>query len=299
MKSLLFVLNPCAGQRKANRVLAEIIGIFNRAEYRVITHVTASQGEAVQVVQQYADSVDLVICCGGDGTLNETVAGLLACGRDIPIGYIPAGSTNDLASSLKLSSNILTAARDAIEGTPERFDVGSFQGRYFSYVASFGAFTKISYTTPQNVKNAMGHAAYVFSGIQELTQIKPKHLRFELDDGQVIEDDFLFGAISNSTSIGGILSFPPDTVDLQDGQFELLLIRPPKDAGEMTEFLSAVQKQTYRCAMVTLCKARTLHITAPADMDWTLDGEREPGKASITVENHSRAVQIIRREEKK
>ena len=299
MKSLLFVLNPCAGQRKANRVLAEIIGIFNRAAYQVITHVTASQGQATQVVQQYADSVDLVICCGGDGTLNETVAGLLACGRDIPIGYIPAGSTNDLASSLKLSSDILTAARDAIEGTPERFDVGSFQGRYFSYVASFGAFTKISYTTPQNVKNAMGHAAYVFSGIQELTQIKPKHLRFELDDGQVIEDDFLFGAISNSTSIGGILSFPPDTVDLQDGQFELLLIRPPKDAGEMTEFLSAVQKQTYRCAMVTLCKARTLHITAPADMDWTLDGEREPGKASITVENHSRAVQIIRREEKK
>ena len=202
MKQMLFVMNPYAGMRKANKVLTEILEIFNRAGYLVHFYTTAASGDGERFVQEHAPGHDVVVCCGGDGTFNETVSGILKSGCDIPVGYIPAGSTNDFASSLRLSSDPVQAARDIVSGEPERFDVGCFDGRYFSYVASFGAFTRASYSTPQSVKNALGHTAYTLSGIQELSQLKNEHVRLELTDGTVIEDDFLFGAISNSTSVG-------------------------------------------------------------------------------------------------
>ena len=209
MKKILFIMNPYAGMRKANRHLADIIAIFNRAGYDVQTYMTAAPGDCITAVEQKAAGADLIVCAGGDGTFNETVTGLLRSGLDIPVGYIPAGSTNDFATSLKLPTNILDAARLIVEGEPTAYDVGRFGERYFTYVASFGAFTKASYTTPQNVKNALGHTAYILSGIQELSQIRKIHVRFDLDDGNVVEDDFIFGAISNSTSVGGILTLDP------------------------------------------------------------------------------------------
>ncbi len=296
MKKLLFVMNPYAGQKKANRQLAEIIEIFNRADYEVLTFMTAGQGDAENIVLRHMDEVDLVVCCGGDGTFNETASAVLKSGRDIPVGYIPAGSTNDFAASLKLPTDILEAARTVVEGKPIRVDAGSFGGRFFSYVASFGAFTRASYATPQNVKNALGHVAYVLSGIQELSQIKARRLRFTLPDGTVIEDDFIFGAISNSTSVGGILTLSADRVDMTDGKLELLLVRSPKDAKELADCLVALQQKTYNCAMMTFLSTESVHITAPADMDWTLDGEREPGREEISVECCHRSLQIIRQE---
>lgn len=295
MKKLFFVMNPYAGQRKANRYLASIIDIFNRAGYTVTVHITAGPGDATQVVERMAPQMDLVVCCGGDGTFNETVAGVLKSGVQVSVGYIPAGSTNDFASSLQLSGNILQAARDIVEGEPEWFDLGSFGGRYFSYVASFGAFTKASYTTPQSVKNALGHMAYVLSGIQEISQLRSYHLRFQLPSGRVLEDDFLFGAVSNSTSVGGILTLAPDKVDMRDGKFELLLIRSPRELFELTECIIALQRQTYNCSMITFLSTPSVTITAPEDMDWTLDGEREPGRASIEAKNLHHAVRILRR----
>lgn len=229
MKKLLLIVNPHAGQRKASKHLTEIIDIFNRAGYEVIAHITASPGDCENMVMHYAHKLAMVVCCGGDGTFNETISGILRSGVDIPVGYIPAGSTNDFANSLQLPLDIPQAAHVSAGGTPFRVDMGSFGGRYFSYVASFGAFTRTSYITSQNVKNALGHVAYVLGGIQELSQIKARHLRFELPDGRVLEDDYLFGAISNSTSVGGILTIPPDRVDMTDGKLELLLIRAPKD----------------------------------------------------------------------
>lgn len=295
MKKLFFVMNPFAGQRRANRQLAEIIGIFNRANYIVNTYMTASSGDCEKAVMRFAQDADLVVCCGGDGTFNEAVSGMLKCGMDVPIGYLPAGSTNDFASSLKLSSDLLAAARDIVEGTEERIDVGSFGGRYFSYVASFGAFTKTSYTTPQNVKNMLGHLAYVLSGIQELSQMKTHFLRFELPDGQVVEDNFLFGAVSNSTSVGGVLTLAPDKVDMTDGKFELLLVRAPRDAFELTDCLMALQRQTYNCAMMTFLSTPSVKITAPKDMAWTLDGEREDGHSNIEINCLQHAFSLIRR----
>ncbi len=296
MKKLLFVMNPYAGQKKANRHLVQILEIFNRAGYDVTVYMTAGPGDGEQAVRRLAKDMDVVACCGGDGTLNETIAGIMKAGVDVPIGYIPAGSTNDLANSLGLSTDILRAARDIVEGVAKPLDVGSFGGRYFSYVASFGAFTRASYATPQNVKNALGHMAYILGGIQELSQIRTQRVRFELPDGRIIEDDFLFGAVSNSTSMGGVLNLSKDIVDMADGKFELLLIRAPREFLELTECIIALQKQTYNCSMITFLSTDRVRVSAQPDMDWTLDGEREPGHAHIEVENLHHAVHIIRRE---
>ena len=292
MKKLLFVVNPCAGQRKARRYLADIIEVFNRAGYMVLTHMTECSGDGEQIVMRFAPEVDLVVCRGGDGTFNEAVSGLLKSGYEVPIGYIPAGSTNDFASSLHLSPDMVQAARDIVRGEQTQLDIGCFEGRYFSYIASFGAFTRTSYTTPQELKNVFGHTAYLLSGIQELSQLKSYPVRFDLPDGTVIEDKFIFGAISNSTSVGGILTLSEDQVDLCDGQFELLLIRTPKDLSELTECVQALKNQTYNCGMLTFIKTDQLKITAPESMNWTLDGEKESGHSQINVQCLHHAARI-------
>lgn len=292
MKQLLFILNPRAGMRKANRVLAEILDIFNRADYDVHIYVTAGQQDGTDAVKRLAKGMDLVVCCGGDGTLNETVTGLLSSGLDIPVGYIPAGSTNDFANSMKLPADPVEAARKIVEGMPQRLDVGIFGDRYFTYVASFGAFAKASYATPQNVKNALGHTAYVLEGIRELGQIRNLHLSLELD-GETLEDDFLFGAICNSTSVGGILTLAPEQVDMADGKFEVLLVRAPKDLAEVAECISAVQKQQYNCRMITFRSASSVKIFAAEELDWTLDGEKGPTCQNITVSNLHHAIRLV------
>ena len=297
MKKLFFVMNPCAGMRKANRVLPEILSVFNRAGFDVITYITQFQGDAAEIVAQRAGEMDLVVCCGGDGTFNEAVTGLLRSGADIPIGYIPAGSTNDFAESLRLPLNPVDAAWAIVEGTPVSYDLGKFQDRYFSYVASFGAFTRASYATTQTAKNALGHAAYLLEGIQEISQLRNIRARLELDEEVVIEDDFLFGAICNSTSVAGLLTLDPHKVDMRDGKFEILLVRAPKDLAELGECVQAVQKQIYNCRMVTFCSARQIRVTIDPGIPWTLDGEKENGHGQLLVENLHHAFRLIKREE--
>lgn len=297
MKKMLFVFNPYSGMRRGNRHLADMIALFNRADYEVITHITGGPKDATNVVQQRAKDVDLVVCCGGDGTFNETISGLLLSGADVPLGYIPAGSTNDFAASLKIPTNMMQAAKDIVEGEPTAYDVGKFGDRYFSYVASFGAFTRTSYSTPQNIKNALGHTAYVLEGIQELSQIRKERLRFEID-GQVIEDDFLFGAISNSISVGGILSLDPKVVDMADGKLEILLVRAPLDILEIPECIRAVRSQRYNCSMITFLSAQKIRVFADPAMPWTLDGEREDGHAQVDVENIHLAIKLMQRKKK-
>ena len=293
MKKLLFILNPFAGQRKANKLLTEIVEILNRADYEVTVYITAGQDDARRTAKHYAEQMDVIVCCGGDGTFNETAAGILESGVDVPIGYIPAGSTNDFANSLKLPIDILQAAKMIAKGNTRRVDMGSFGGRFFSYVSSFGAFTRASYATPQNAKNTLGHMAYLLSGIQELSQIKKHDLRFELPDGRVLEDGYLFGAISNSTSFAGVLTIPAERVDMSDGKLELMLIRAPKDALELADCLLAIQRQTYDCAMITFLSTESVKVTAPGDMDWTIDGEREPGRTDIQVDCLHHALQVV------
>ena len=294
MKKLLFVMNPYAGTRRANRYLPEIISIFNRAGYTVTAHMTAGSGDCTEVVERMAPEMDIVACCGGDGTFNETINGVLRSGADVPVGYIPAGSTNDFAASLKLPTGVLDAARAIVEGEPRRYDVGKFGDRYFSYVASFGAFTKASYATPQNIKNALGHTAYILGGIQEISQLRTTHMRLELDD-EVLEDDFLFGAVSNSTSVGGILTLDPMQVDMTDGKFELLLVRAPKDLMELSECILALQSQQYNCAMITFRSARHMRAVCDPDIPWTLDGERADGRETVDIYNVHHAIRLLQK----
>lgn len=294
MKKMLFIMNPFAGQKKANKALSEILLLFSQAGYEVVTHMTTGQGDASVEAQRWVDRMDLVVCCGGDGTLNEVITGVLRAGSTTPIGYIPAGTTNDFASSLKLSGNLLQAARDIVEGEPVAYDVGRFGQRYFSYVASFGAFTKSSYVVPQNIKNALGHTAYVLGGISELSQIRNEHIRMEID-GEVVEDDFLFGAICNSTSIGGILTLDPRQVDMGDGLFEILLVRAARNLEEIGECIRAVQSQKYNCEMITFRSARNIKIFANPNMPWTLDGEKEEGHQEVTVENLHHAIRLMQK----
>ncbi len=295
MKKMLFIINPISGQKRANKHLMDILSLFNRAGYDTHVHVTGCSGDAAEAAARLGADMDLVVCCGGDGTFNETLSGLLSKGIDVPLGYIPAGSTNDLASSLKLSGNIMQAAQDILEGEPTPYDVGLFDSRYFSYVASFGAFTKTSYNTPQTIKNALGHTAYVLGGIQELSQIRKEHIRMEID-GRVVEDDFLFGAISNSTSVGGVLTLDPKVVDMADGRFEILLVRAPQNLTEISECILAVQNQNYdSCAMITFCSAKQVKIYADPQMPWTLDGEREDGHGEILVQNLHHAIRLMKK----
>ena len=295
MKKMLFIMNPYSGTRRANRYLADIITLFNRADYEVNIHMTAGPGDATLFAETHALDVDLVVCCGGDGTLNETITGMIRCGAAAPIGYIPAGSTNDFAASLKLSTNIMQAAQDILEGEAVVYDVGRFCDRYFSYVASFGAFTKSSYATPQSIKNMLGHTAYVLEGISELSQIRPFHVKMELED-EIVEDDFLFGCISNSTSIGGILTLDPKLVDMADGYLEVFLVRAPRNLTEISECIQALQNQRYNdCAMITFGPARHVQITAEADMPWTLDGEKFDGQENIEVENLHHAIRLMQK----
>lgn len=278
---------------RANRYLTQMLPIFIRAGYDVTVHITAFAGDATQTAQRLAGEMDTVVCCGGDGTFNETITGVLRSGADVAVGYIPAGTTNDFARSLKIPTNVMAAARAVVEGTPQPLDMGRFGQRYFSYVASFGVFTRLSYATPQNVKNALGHMAYLMGGMQELSQLRTCHMRFILDGDRVVEDDFVFGAVCNATTLGGVLMLDPQRVDLRDGKFELLLIRAPRDLAELADCVRALQSQKYDCKHITFLSASQMEVEAAEMMSWTLDGEQENGHRNVTVENLHHAVRVI------
>ena len=293
MKKLFLVMNPCSGKKRANKVLAEIIDVFNRADYEVTAYMTAARGDATRAAAERAADFDRIVCIGGDGTLNEVIAGLHEVGQQTPIGYIPAGSTNDFANSLGLPKDLLDAARLAATGEPRKLDIGSFNGRCFSYVASFGAFTRTSYATPQGMKNALGHVAYLLAGAKELTSIRSTHMRFVLADGTSFEDDYIFGAISNSPSVAGLLTLSPDLVDLNDGLFELLLIRKPHSLLELSDCVLALTTQEYHTPMLTMVSTGRVEIDCPSELDWTLDGEYAAGQAHCVVENLHDAIRVI------
>ena len=296
MKKLLFLMNPCAGQKKANRHLTEIISLFNSHGWEVTTFMTTGPGSGRRIISERAQEYELIVCAGGDGTLNETICGVLDAGSDCPIGYIPCGSTNDFAATLGLSTDIMTAAAEIMEGEPTEYDVGRWNDRYFSYIASFGAFTRVSYATPQNLKNALGHLAYVLSGIQELPQIRNIPIRLELD-GEALEGEYLFGAVSNSTSGGGLLTINPRLVDLRDGKFVVMLVRMVRDTAELAECVAALQNQTYDCAAISFRSVSRLTVHQSPELDWTLDGERAEGSETITIQNLHRAVRLVQKRE--
>ena len=295
MENLLLIYNPNSGTRKSARHLSEAAEVFTRNGYLVTALPTMKRGDATEYVKRFGPDYDLLVVMGGDGTYNEVVSGYVESGLKTPIGYIPAGSTNDFAQSLGLSHDIAEAAEDIADGVPSSIDSGEFNGRVFTYVASFGAFVKASYATPQNIKNALGHMAYILAGASSLADIRPIHATIRTDS-ETYEGDYLFGAVSNSTSMGGILKLKPEDVDMSDGLFELLLLRTSDDVREIGDLVRAVAEQKYDTTpMLTFVESSRFVIDIPEAVDWSLDGEYQKGVQHIVIENRPGAVNLIRK----
>ena len=293
MKKLLLILNPNAGLKLGRRYLPEMISLLTRAGYLVSVFVTERRGEATDFALSFGHSFDVVVACGGDGTLNEVITGLLRGGHHPLLGYIPCGSTNDFAAGLSIPSDPLQACRAIAEGVPRPLDVGCFgRDRYFSYTASFGAFTAVSYSTPQNVKNVIGHAAYILEGIRSLADIRPIHLRVTADD-QVFENDFIFGAVCNSTSLGGVLKLEDSQVHMNDGLFESLLIPFPADLIALNQILAALTAHAYADPHLIFIRASRFLFETASDHSWTLDGEEAPGQSIILIQNLHSAISLL------
>ena len=293
LKKLLLIVNPNAGTRQAHRLLPEMISALTAGGYLVTVCVTEKRGDASVFARSHAGDADLVVACGGDGTLNEVVSGLLAGGHTTPVGYIPAGSTNDFAATLGLSPDLLTACGTVCTGTPRMLDMGRFGAdRYFCYTASFGAFTSVSWSTPQNMKNVLGHAAYILQGIRSLADIRPIHMRITAD-GTVYEDDYLFGAVCNSTSLGGVLKLEDSQVDMNDGRFETLLIPFPPSLGVLNQIIGALSSRAYEDPSLVFVRASSLTFEGAPELEWTLDGEEAIAVNPLTIQNIHNAVQLI------
>ena len=291
-KKLLFVFNPLSGKGKIKNKLLEIVDIFVKNGYEVNIHPTQHPQDARDVVAEKAESYDLVVCSGGDGTLDETVTGMMLSKRQVPIGYIPAGSTNDFAGSLKIPKRMDNAAQVAVTGTPFACDIGSFNGDYFVYIAAFGIFTDVSYETSQELKNRLGHAAYILEGIKQLHTIQSYSLRIEYED-QIIEDKFIYGMVTNSTSAGGFKNITGKNVQLDDGLFEVTLIRMPGNALELSEIIASLTNMIDNTDQIYTFKTDCIRITAEEELPWTLDGEYGGNPKEVVIRNEKRAVQIM------
>lgn len=292
-KKLLIITNPRSGKAKIKNDLLKIIQIFSDADFEVTVYPTKRQGDAILRAQSLKDGeYDRVVVCGGDGTLNEVITGVMRKGLNCTLGYIPSGTLNEWSSGLKISRNAAVAASDIVTGREVDLDIGKFDDKYFSYTASFGAFTEASYSAPQEVKNVLGQAAYFFEGIKSLSNIKPIHLKFKCDDRE-IEDDFLFGAISNSMSVGGIVKFNDSVVKLNDGQFEVLLIKNPSTILQFQSIVDGILRKDLSRDGIEFFHTHEITVTGGADVPWTLDGEYAAGKDVITLTNVPSAIHLI------
>jgi len=292
MKKVIVILNPHAGKMKSKNALFNIVDSLCADNWNVTVQTTQYRGHATEIsANAKADGYDLIVCCGGDGTLNEVIGGIMEVGSDIPIGYIPAGSTNDFASSMNISLDIKKAVANIINNKPSAFDIGQFNERYFSYIASFGAFTATSYTTPQNVKNTLGHFAYVLEGIRDLGSLTKYRMSVKADNfGE--EADYIFGAVSNSTSVGGVVKLDSDIVDMCDGLFEVVLIKYPKNIADLNKVINGILASDFTSDAFTFIKTSRVEFDMEKIFPWTLDGEFESGANHIEVINHHKAIQI-------
>lgn len=283
-KRCLIVVNPCAGRRKGLRALPKLHRFFDENGYSVTDHVTASRGDG-RAFTETARDFDMIVCVGGDGTLNEVISGVLHSGKDTPVGYIPAGSTNDFARSLGIPYKPMRAAKQILSESPMKLDIGYYGDRNFIYVASFGIFTRTSYSAPQKLKNAVGHLAYILHGIREVVHIRPVEAEVEREDGSVSRERFIFGSFSNSTSFGGVLRLNPAEVDYSDGKFEVMLIRPPKNARQLSRCLRALRKgKPYDSDEISFFRGTKVTMRFPSgDVPFSLDGEYAAGKSEIEI----------------
>ncbi len=301
-KRMLVVRNPKAGSFLSQNTFLEAAGvIFKDESFNVYVYTTTGRGDATRIAREEGPGVDRIVAFGGDGTLSEVINGVMHLpAKDRPeLGYIPAGTTNDFASGVGLSRNIVKAAQTVLTGIPEPLDVGRFgEERYFSYVASFGTFTKASYSASQDLKNALGYAAYLLEGLRCLIDIRSIPLVVTAD-GTIYEDEFIFGAVSNAMSVGGMLKYGYEQVNLSDGLFEVLMIRTPKNLSEIQTLLTDVANRNFvESPHILYQKARKVCVRSEQPLAWTVDGESGGETTDVTLVNHKRAINILTPKEK-
>ncbi len=293
MKRLLFISNLKSGKNQIKPHFSAIIDMFVAAGYEVTVHTTQAVRDAYEVAAHRGSDYDLVVCSGGDGTLDEVVSGLICLEKRPPLGYIPAGTTNDFAKSLGISSNMTAAAANVLHGAPFAIDVGVFNDRNFAYVAAFGAFTDVSWQTPQQLKNTFGHLAYLMEGLKSLPSITPHRMTVEFDD-EVITDSFAYGMVTNSVSVGGFKSINGKDMELDDGLFEMLLVRMPKNLFELQAIMSAFLLQKVDERYMFSAKVDHVHFSSEEEISWTLDGEEGGCWREVELSNIKQAIKIIR-----
>lgn len=292
-RKLLFVINPSAGKGAIHEKALSCIDLFVRAGFDVTVYTTQKTRDATRIVQERAAEFDRIVCSGGDGTLNEVVSGLVEGGHKVPLGYIPAGTVNDFASSLFIPKQVMEAAKMAAGEDAQTVDIGLFDERHFCYVAAFGAFTNVSYTTPQAQKNLLGRTAYILEGIKSLPSVKPYDIRIETAEGLVIEDQFIYGMISNATSIGGFKELTPCDVRMDDGLFEVVLVRQPRTALEWQNVFNDLIQPKEDSKFLMQFKTPGLHVSSSQEISWTLDGEFGGKRKAVQISNQYQALTIF------
>lgn len=290
-KKILFVYNPRAGKAKIKSRLAEILSVFAESGYEVTVYPTGRQGDAVEIIANRKPIYDLVVCSGGDGTLDEVVTGMMQSSFLTPIGYIPAGSTNDFGGSLSLPRNMVHAAEMIVRGKNFPCDIGSFNQDVFVYIAAFGIFTEVSYETDQEIKNVLGHMAYVLEGMKRLPSVRSHHMKVTCEDGE-IEDDFIFGMITNSVSVGGFKNITGKNVKLDDGVFEVTLIKAPRNPVELNQIMLSLLNRDIDTSLMYCFRTASLRLESEQEVAWTLDGENGGSHTDVYIENRHRAVEI-------
>lgn len=291
-KKMLFIYNPRAGKAKIRSNLLDIIDIFAKAGYEVTAYPTQAKGDGrIAVIERKIGYYDLVVCSGGDGTLDEVVTGMMQCEKKIPIGYVPAGSTNDFANSLHIPKNMIDAAQVIVEGKTFGCDIGTFNDDIFVYIAAFGIFTEVSYETSQDIKNILGHMAYILEGMRRLASIKSYRMKIESDE-LTVEGEFLFGMVTNSTSVGGFKRITGKYVQLDDGEFEVTLIKMPNNPMELNMIMAALINRNINTDCMYCFKAKALSITSEEEVAWTLDGEFGGEHRIVEIRNQRQALCI-------
>ncbi len=290
-KSLMLIVNPYSGKGLSNNALGAIVSSFCDEDYAVTVYTTrAARPEAIAA--EYGGNYDLVVCVGGDGTLSGVASGLMRVTSPPPFGYIPAGTTNDVAATLALSTDVKTAVKSVIHGHPVPLDIGSFNDQFFVYIAAFGAFTGVSYTTPGSAKRALGHLAYVLGGLASVSAIKPQHTIVEYDGG-TIEGCFIFGGVTNATTLAGIVKLDSRDVDLGDGLFEVILVKNPVNATELGKIVASILNHTYQSENVLLLHTKTVAFHFDEDVCWTKDGENGGAYRDLVISNKRHGLKIM------
>ncbi len=293
MKRLLFIYNPRAGKELLKPGLSDIVDIFVKAGYEVVIYPTQSYRDAYRKVQECnTEEYDLVVCSGGDGTLDEVVTGMMMRSDRLPIGYIPTGTTNDFANSLHIPKQLLKAADNAVNGEVFPCDVGRFNDDIFVYIAAFGLFTDVSYETRQEAKNVLGHLAYVLEGTKRLFNVPSYRIRFT-HDGESIEDEFIFGMVTNSRSVGGFRSMIGKQVVFDDGLFEVTMIKTPKNPLELQEIVAALLIEQIDTKYMYTFKSGEITFESLEEIPWTLDGEYGGSHDEVTIRNEKQQLSIM------